>query len=39
MDPVEDPEIMHERLDDLDLVRIAKSRQCEQGIQVDLDDL
>ncbi|WP_416423962.1 type II toxin-antitoxin system prevent-host-death family antitoxin [Pseudomonas sp. App30] len=39
MVPAEVFEAMMERLDDLDLVEIAKSRQHEKGIPVDLDDL
>jgi antitoxin StbD len=39
MVPAELYEAMMERLDDLDLVQIIKSRQHEKGIPVDLDDL
>jgi len=39
MVPAELYEAMMDRLDDLDLVQIIKSRQHEKGIPVDLDDL
>lgn len=39
MVPAELYEAMMERLDDLELVELAKSRADEQGIPVTLDDL
>lgn len=39
MVPADVFEAMMERLDDLDLAEIIRSRQHEKGIPVDLDDL
>ncbi len=39
MVPAELYEAMMERLDDLELIQLAKSRADEQGVAVSLDDL
>lgn len=39
MVPAETYEAMLDRLDDLELVRIAKTRASERGVPVDIDDL